>query len=196
MKPSKLEETSNEATNTTTEQTSDPDENDVIYAALESEADAFTRFIERQRMDLMFELRRLRLGDRPVTLQSNRERIETFVNNAEERRRAARVPATREPTPSAHRADIDALISHRRVTSALGSAAFRRDLENTIRHTISSRPAASTSSVQTENPTPVATPIPEPMPVVVSTPAPTRTAPQENNVTPQISVRRILELQE
>ncbi|CAF5121035.1 unnamed protein product, partial [Rotaria sp. Silwood1] len=46
-------------------------EEDVACSALEVEADAFTRFIERQRTEVMFELRRLRLGERPVTGQHN-----------------------------------------------------------------------------------------------------------------------------
>ncbi|CAF0817600.1 unnamed protein product [Rotaria sordida] len=115
-------------------------EEDVACSALEIEADAFTRFIERQRMEVMFELRRLRLGERPVTGQHNRERIETFLNNIHEHQQETRVPSTRPAPPSAHIADINALTNRRCVSAALGSAAFRQDLENTIRNTIGTRP--------------------------------------------------------
>ncbi len=114
-------------------------EEEVACSALEVEADAFTRFIERQRMEVMFELRRLRLGERPVTGQPNRERIETFLNNIQEQQQETRLPSTRPVVPSAHVADIDALASRRCVTAALSSAAFRQDLENTIRFSIGSR---------------------------------------------------------
>jgi hypothetical protein len=115
-------------------------EEDVARSAMETEADAFTRFIERQRVEVMFELRRLRLGERPVTGQSNRERIETFLNNIQEQ--DTRAPSTRPAAPSAHIADIDALASRRCVSAALGSAAFRQDLENAVRRSIEPRPAA------------------------------------------------------
>ncbi|CAF0828251.1 unnamed protein product [Rotaria sp. Silwood1] len=123
-------------------------EEDVACSALEVEADAFTRFIERQRTEVMFELRRLRLGERPVTGQHNRERIETFLNNIHEHQQEIRVPSTRPAPPSAHIADIDALTNRRCVSAALGSAAFRQDLENTIRHTIGIRPVAPIQQIR------------------------------------------------
>lgn len=116
-------------------------EEEVACSALETEADAFTRFIERQRLEVMFELRRLRLGERPVTGQPNRERIETFLNNVQEHQQETRVPSARPAAPSAHIADIDALANRRCVSAALGSVAFRQDLENAIRHSIGTRPA-------------------------------------------------------
>ncbi|CAF3939114.1 unnamed protein product [Rotaria magnacalcarata] len=115
-------------------------EHDVARSALEIEADAFTRFIERQRLEVMFELRRIRLGERPVTGQDNRDRIATFLNNIHERQHSPRVPSTRPVVPSAHIADINSLTSRRCVSAALSSAAFRQDLENTIRQTIGIRP--------------------------------------------------------
>ena len=117
---------------------------DVTRAALAVEADAFTRFIERQRIEVMFELRRLRFGERPVTGQSNRERIETFLTNIrEQQQQDKRVPSRRPAVPSAHIADIDALASRRCVSATLSSPAFRRDLENAIRQSIGARPAAT-----------------------------------------------------
>jgi hypothetical protein len=129
-------------------------EEDLACSALEVEADAFTRFIERQRMEVMFELRRLRLGERPVTGQPNRERIETFLNHIQERQEEPRTPSTRPAVPSAHIADIDALANQRCVSAALSSTAFRQDLENTIRHSITTRPVPQTPQTP-RVPTPV-----------------------------------------
>ncbi|UJR10518.1 hypothetical protein I4U23_014721 [Adineta vaga] len=123
-------------------------EEDVASSALEIEADAFTRFIERQRMEVMFELRRLRLGERPVTGQPNRERIETFLNSFQESQQETRVPATRPAMPSAHMADIDALTNRRCVSVALGSAAFRQDLENAVRQSIRTVPTPVVAAQQ------------------------------------------------
>ena len=115
---------------------------ELAYSALETEADAFTRFIERQRTEVMFELRRLRLGERPVTGQPNRERIETFMNNSRENHQQTRTPSTRPVVPSAHMADIDALSNRRCVSAALGSLGFRQDLENVVRQSIGTRTVA------------------------------------------------------
>ena len=126
---------------------------DVTSSAFEIEADAFTRFIERQRVEVTFELRRLRLGERPVTGQSNRERIETFLNNIQEQ--DTRAPSTRPVVPSAHIADINALANRRCVSAALGSAGFRQDLENSIRRSITPRPITPAQQI------PPAPPIPQ-----------------------------------
>lgn len=123
-------------------------EEDVTRSALEIEADAFTRFIERQRLEVMFELRRLRLGERPVTGQPNRERIATFLNNIQENQQEVRIPSTRPARPSAHIADINTLSDRRCVSAALSSAAFRQDLENTIRRTIVTRPLIPAEPIQ------------------------------------------------
>jgi hypothetical protein len=97
----------------------------------------------------MFELRRLRLGERPVTGQPNRERIETFLNNLQENQQETRVPSTRPVVPSAHIADINSLANRRCVSAALSSTAFRQDLENTIRHSIRTPSVASVQQVPT-----------------------------------------------
>jgi hypothetical protein len=122
-------------------------EEDVACSALEIEADAFTRFIERQRVEVMFELRRIRLGERPVTGQPNRERIETFLNHIQDHQQVTRVPSTRPAVPSAHTADIDALTNRRCVSAALSSAAFRQDLENAVRQSIGTRSVAPVQRV-------------------------------------------------
>lgn len=137
---------------------------DVTRSALEVEADAFTRFIERQRVEVMFELRNLRLGERPVTGQPSRDRIQTFINNVQQQRRQqqpiSRIPAAQPAAPSAHMADIDVLANRRYVTAALSSTTFRQDLENAIRRTIEirsvetpqPRPSSSTSTTLREIP--------------------------------------------
>ena len=127
-------------------------EHDIASAALEVEADAFTRFIERQRMEVMFELRRLRLGERPVTGQPNRERIETFLNNIQDHQQDARVPAARPPMPSARIADINSLADRRCVSLALSSAAFRQDLENAVRQSIRTVPTPAVVQQQSRPP--------------------------------------------
>ncbi|CAF0780101.1 unnamed protein product [Adineta ricciae] len=121
-------------------------EEDITRSILEVEADAFTRFVDRQRVEVMYELRNLRLGERPVTGQFNRERIETFLNSIQTQREQ-RAPSTQPAAPSAHLADINALADRGCVTSALRSTAFRQDLENAIRRSVQPRPNASTSQI-------------------------------------------------
>jgi hypothetical protein len=148
---------------------------EVTYSTLETEADAFTRFIERQRMEVMFELRRLRLGERPVTGQPNRERLANFISNAQENRQEVRTPSTRAATPSAHTADINALMNRRCVTAALASVAFRRDLESAIRNSISTPP-------------PVAIPQPPTLPTVA--PIVPRPVEQPQTTPPALNLER------
>ena len=132
---------------------------EVTMSALEVEADTFTRFVERQRVEVMFELRNLRMGERPVTGQSNRERIQTFLDDIRERQQpAAQAPSTRPAAvPRAFTADIDALSNRRCVSAALGSTAFRRDLENAIRRTVETRPMPTPAPQQS---VPEAPPLP------------------------------------
>ncbi|CAF2392889.1 unnamed protein product [Rotaria sp. Silwood2] len=129
-------------------------EEDITRSVLQVEADAFTQFIERQRVEVMFELRHLRLGDRPVTGQPNRERIETFLNNIHERQQNVRTPSTRPVRPSAHLADINALANRRCVSATLNSTAFRQDLENAIRRSIGTRTMSPVPQVPQAPPMP------------------------------------------
>lgn len=158
--------------------TSSRSEADIAMSALEVEADAYTRFIERQRMDVMYELRRLRIGERPVTGQPNRERIETFINTIHENQQEpTRIPSRRPPVPSAHMADINALASRRCVSAALTSVAFRQDLENTIRQSIGLRPATPTPA-----PAPATTPIVPLARIPQAPPMPTVTPPTSSPI--------------
>ncbi|CAF0759915.1 unnamed protein product [Adineta steineri] len=136
-------------------------EEDVALSAFETEVDAFTRFIEQQRVEVMFELRHLRFGERPVTGRSNRTRIQTFLNNIQEQQQEqeqqqhnVRVPSTRPIVPSAHIADIDALANRRCVSAALSSASFRQDLENAIRRSIEPRPVTLIQQIPPAPPMP------------------------------------------
>lgn len=145
-------------------------EEDVARSALEVEADAFTHFIDRQRVETMFELRNLRLGERPVTGQPNRDRIQTFLNHIRQQR-DQRTPSAQPAAPSAHIADINALATRRCVSAALGSVGFRQDLENAVRRSIEPRPAAARPNI------PQAPPMPRALtPAVV--PAPTAREPE------------------
>ncbi|CAF0835307.1 unnamed protein product [Didymodactylos carnosus] len=151
----------------------------VTTSALETEVDAFTRFIERQRMEVMFELRRIRLGERPVTGQPNRERIETFLTNLQNDNTQPRL-STRPSVRSAHMDDIDALSSQRCVSAILASAGFRQDLENAVRRSVT--PTSTRENVRPSGCIPVAPPlrpltqqtsvIPPPPPLTVSPPLP------------------------
>ncbi len=155
-------------------------EEEVACSALETEADAFTRFIERQRTEVMFELRRLRLGERPVTGQPNRERIETFLNSIQENQQPeTRTPSARPAAPSAHIADIDALTTRRCVSGALSSAAFRQDLENVIRSSIGTRTVQPTLPAPRTFAPPV---VVQPPRQVTQTVTPVRVEPQPMNV--------------
>ena len=105
----------------------------------------------------MYELRRLKMGDRPVTGQENKKTVEDFFNS--------RLNPSSEPTPGdQHRpesvvVEVQGLVQTRPVSSILQSAQFRRTLENAIRgglSTLSSRvqssPRPATPQSQTASP--------------------------------------------
>ena len=105
----------------------------------------------------MFELRRLKMGDRPVTGQEKKKTVEDFFNS--------RLNPSSEPTPvEQHRpesvvVEVQGLVQTRPVSSMLQRAQFRRTLENAIRgglSTLSSRvqqaPRPSTPQSQTTSP--------------------------------------------
>ena len=84
----------------------------------------------------MSELRKLKVGDRPVTGQENKKTVEDFFNS--------RLNPNAEPTPGdQHRpesvvVEVQGLVQTRPVSSILQSAQFRRTLENAIRGGLSS----------------------------------------------------------
>jgi len=124
--------------------------------AMESDSDVHStvdRLLERNRNEIMFELRRMQLGDRPVTGQGNKEALETLIQrhiespiNVEEHR------------PEAVIVEVQGLVQSRPVSSILGTG-FRRRLENALRssfqtvstrHQTSSRTTASSLHTSAE----------------------------------------------
>ncbi|KAK7494703.1 hypothetical protein BaRGS_00014101 [Batillaria attramentaria] len=110
------------------------------------------RFLQQQRRDLMFELRRISHGERPVTGQNNRENIASFMaKHLQEPSGAdsgkenvpANVDAVEEHRPEAVVVEVQGVFEQRRVSSMLQTQSFRRHLENIIRGSIASarRPA-------------------------------------------------------
>lgn len=109
------------------------------------------RFLQQQRNDLMFELRRIRHGERPVTGQNNRENIANFMSkhlqepagaSSGKTNIPANVDAVEEHRPEAILVEVQGVIEQRRVSSMLQTQSFRRHLENIIRGSIAaaSRP--------------------------------------------------------
>lgn len=114
------------------------------------------RLLQRQRSEIMFELRRLQYGDRPVTGQEQRRRtVENLVLRAVGPAVSSgqRHPLVSGPNPAAaaarltdettdqsgsHRpeeilVEVSALVERRPVSSILQSLTIRRSLENSIR---------------------------------------------------------------
>ena len=65
----------------------------------------------------MFELRRLRLGDRPVTGQGHKEAVEEFFTSSQSNEPAP----TAEHRPEAVVVEVQGLVERRPVSSVLGS---------------------------------------------------------------------------
>ncbi|CAG5131153.1 unnamed protein product [Candidula unifasciata] len=114
------------------------------------------RFLERAKTDLMYELRNIEHGRRPVTGQSNRERLQQFMekhgvgvkdfsttsgeSSGKEMNIPANVDSVEKHRPEAVVVEVQAVVELRPVSSALQSAAFRRHLENIIRGSLTSQP--------------------------------------------------------
>lgn len=99
------------------------------------------RLFNRMKSDLMYELRNIQHGERPVTGQNNKEKIDKFLtkhfpsNDAKEQ-----LPSEEEEDhrPETVVMEVQGIIESRPVSSVLQSAAFRRQLENVIRGSIGS----------------------------------------------------------
>lgn len=106
--------------------------------------------------DLMFELRRIRLGDRPVTGQNHRENIANFVakyvqdpthsSQSNKETIPANVDAVEQHRPEAVIVEVQGVFEQHRVSTVLQSANFRRHLENIIRDSISAAHQTLTTS--------------------------------------------------
>jgi len=86
--------------------------------------------LEKKRREIMYELRRLKLGERPVTGQGNKEAVETLLHQQT-------LPGGVEHRPDAVIVEVQGLVERRPVSNILQSARFRRQLENAIRSSIS-----------------------------------------------------------
>ncbi|CAL1526424.1 unnamed protein product [Lymnaea stagnalis] len=108
--------------------------------------DGMDRFLQRMRSDLMFELRKIEHGERPVTGQNHRANIQHFMekhvviepNEIADGKHKIPLPedSTVNHRPESIVVEVQGIIEQRPVSSILQSASFRRQLENVIRGTI------------------------------------------------------------
>ncbi|XP_077992283.1 uncharacterized protein LOC144446403 [Glandiceps talaboti] len=91
------------------------------------------KLIQKQRSELMFELRKLQHGEKPVTGKDARQKVENFLQEQTNPRMNTR-PERSPNDPLV--LEVQGLFERRRVTSVLESSSFKRDLENVIRGTI------------------------------------------------------------
>ncbi|KAL8601280.1 hypothetical protein ACOMHN_003224 [Nucella lapillus] len=122
-----------------------PEETNGMEPQVSPEDVALQRFLQQQRSDLMYELRRIQFGERPVTGQNHREQIASFMAKhskepvgAGGKNVPANVDAVEEHRPEAVLVEVQGVVEQRRVSSMLQSSNFRRHLENIIRGSISS----------------------------------------------------------
>ncbi|XP_022080894.1 uncharacterized protein LOC110973943 [Acanthaster planci] len=106
-------------------------------------AEGLDKLLQKQRSDLLFELRKIQHGHRPVTNTDRRETLEEFFSDALNQSTSggprqpqggaegsARRPASR---PQSVLSEVQGLSERRPVTSVLASESFRRNLEDAIR---------------------------------------------------------------
>ena len=79
--------------------------------------------------ELMFELRRIQHGDRPVTGQGHKEAVENFFTGV-------RSEPVEQNRPDNVVVEVNALVERRPVSSVLQGSGFRRSLENALRGAI------------------------------------------------------------
>ncbi|KAI0232094.1 hypothetical protein LSAT2_017595 [Lamellibrachia satsuma] len=124
--------------------------------------DGLDRLLHRHRSEIMFELRRLQMGDRPVTGQGNREAVEDFFSQtAPHAESSAATGTTTHHRPESIIVEVNALVERRPVSSMLQSDLFRRNLETMVRGTLgrlgplvtTNRPTPPAARQQTTNAT-------------------------------------------
>ena len=94
----------------------------------------------------MYELQRLRLGDRPVTGKGYKQAVEEFFTNSI----SNESPSSTEHRPEAVLVEVQGLVERRPVSAVLNSANFRRRLEDVVRNSMSgSRLCTPATSVHT-----------------------------------------------
>lgn len=145
----------------------------VDSVSLSNLENSFERLLQRQRSEIMFELRRLQYGERPVTGQEHRRRtVENLVlravgppmttTTAPEPRSAAAGPGGAVESVPGHLSrqavaaaadvtrpehiivEVNALVERRPVSSLLSSLQFRRSLENSVRGALRAMTGGST----------------------------------------------------
>lgn len=91
--------------------------------------------MQRMKSDLMYELRHIQHGERPVTGQGHRDNLHQFMlkNSQGQHNVTANRDLVEEHRPEAVVVEVQGIIERRPVSSVLQSAAFRRQLENVIR---------------------------------------------------------------
>ncbi|XP_038046154.1 nuclear transcription factor Y subunit beta-like isoform X2 [Patiria miniata] len=105
-------------------------------------AEGLDKLLQKQRSDLLFELRKLQHGQRPVTNTDRRETLEEFFSDALGQSSTpgqpeGGVPARRQASrPESVVSEVQGLSERRPVSSVLGSESFRRNLEDVIRGTL------------------------------------------------------------
>ena len=111
------------------------------------------RLLQRHRAEIMYELRRIQNGERPVTGQNNRQTLENFFRHARE----APISSAQELgiRPETVVVEVQGLVQSRPVTLALQSSSFRRRLENTIRSSLGQLPTGPQSSSRASTPSAV-----------------------------------------
>ncbi|KAL5022466.1 hypothetical protein ScPMuIL_001621 [Solemya velum] len=145
-------------------------------------------FLQRTKSERMYELRRIQHGDRPVTSQGKRESIDNFFSKRIEAKHLvesspkanipANVDSVEEHRPEAVVIEIQGVSEQGRVSNVLQTAAFRRQLENIIRGSIStvtrrnSTPPPSASSSSQHSLPQTSSPILRPFPPQVNRPSP------------------------
>ncbi|KAK2173937.1 hypothetical protein NP493_839g00077 [Ridgeia piscesae] len=123
-------------------------------SATPSMEEGLDRLLHRHRSEIMFELRRLQMGDRPVTGQGHREAVEDFFNQtAPPADGTAGHRTTNHHRPESIIVEVNALVERRPVSSMLQSDLFRRNLETMVRGTL----GRLGPLVTTYRPTPTAT---------------------------------------
>jgi len=98
------------------------------------------RLFNRMKSDLMYELRNIQHGERPVTGQNNKEKIGKFLTRHFPSDGEKEQPPSDEEDhrPETVVMEVQGIIENRPVSSILQSASFRRQLENVIRGSIGS----------------------------------------------------------
>ena len=142
---------------------------------------------QRMKSDLMFELRNIQHGERPVTGQNNRENINKFMSKhftPTDGKQIQDEEDAEDHRPESVVVEVQGVIERKPVSSVLQSAAFRRQLENVIRGSIQSSARslrqesvvsrrvtpAATAAVRESSPSAASAPVPRPRRTLATTP--------------------------